>query len=461
MQFRELLPFLIPGVSLQLFVIAIYVHHVINNKQLDKLSRLKYAISIIIFNLPAAAYYLLKEKPNKEGVDTKKGTFDSNVRQAIFVFLIIAYEIIAIQTLSSLINHREFNLVVWLIATGLVLMIATELTIQKTKIQFAYVQSIALLSMAFVIHNIVFDFYTQFLLIIVLASLINSYPLKHAKRFILVTLLGFISVGIIQPYMTHATPDFEEIISNVFLSFIIFALVVSSFYMLKKLYITNHDLSRTLKLIETQNTMIEELSAVEERNKIAKEIHDTVGHRLTGALLSIEAASILKDNQLQKDKLTTAKHLIKDALSDIRNSVKLLVEDNTQDFKDKADQLIADIFKNTQLSIHAEIDIESKVLSIHQHVLLRAIMECSTNTLKHSHADKADVLIQESHDVLLFSFNDNGNQKHDFNFGFGLNSMKNNVESLGGILDVSSGDDGFLVTIQLPLGRRLKGAKND
>ncbi len=461
MQFRELFPFLMPGIILQLFVQGFYVHHCINNKDLTKASRLKYALSIAIFTLPAAAIYLLKESKNKQEADSQQGVFDSNVRQAIFVLLVVAFEINAVRVIVNYIGEPQFNSLVWLFAIGLVLMIVTELTIQFKKIKVAYGLSLMLIGVAFVVQYIVYDFNSQFLVIIVLASIINNYPLIQAKRFAYVTLSGFVLISISRPYLVEPSPDFEEVISSVYLSFIIFGLVVASFYMLKKLYITNHDLSKTMKLIEAQNMMIEELSAAQERNKIAKEIHDTVGHRLTGALLSIEAADILQDQQQRSDKLNTARNLIKDALGDIRNSVKLLVEDNFQNFNEKVNQLVADIRKNTHLTIDVVIEIQSPVLSIHQHVLLRAIMECATNTLKHSQSNKADVLIQESNDVLFLSFNDNGRNVQPFTFGFGLNTMKNSVESLGGLLQASSEDDGFQVSIKLPIGKILKGVHHE
>lgn len=457
MRFEELLPILLPAGSLQIFVQGYYIWDCIHHPRLNKWSKLKYALGIAAFSLPVAAYYLLKERNEDNGEDISKGVFKSNVRQAIFVLIIIAFEILAITTVASYIGSADFQPLVWISAISITVMIATELSIQKDKWKLAYTLSIFLSFLGFALLYIVFDMNTPFLIIILSASIINNYPLKHVRKFIYFMIFGFVLMGILRPMLVENIYDLDVIVSSVYLNTVILILVVLSFYILKRQYITNYQLLRTLKVVESQNEMIEELSKSDERNKIAREIHDTVGHRLTGALYMIEAARLTEDHLNRTEKLATAHNLIRDALADIRNSVKLLVEDTTGIFSDKIDSLLVELHKNTGLEIESIVKVSQEIPSIHQRLILRAMMECVTNTIKHSSAKQADILIQESKDKLLFSYSDNGKSSTIFKLGFGLTTMKDSVESLGGIFSASSSNDGFVVNFSLPLGRKIEG----
>jgi signal transduction histidine kinase len=457
MQFEELLPILIPGISLQLFVQGYYIWDCIHNKNLDKWSKLKYALGIAAFSLPFAAYYLIKERNVETGEDISKGVFKSNIRQAIFVLLVTSFEILSITTVARHLNTVEFQPLVWISAISITIMIATELSIQKNKWTLAYALSAILSILGFALLYLVVDMNTPFLIIILSASIINNYPLRHVKKFIYFLILGFVLMGILRPILIENQVNFDEIISSLYLNTIILVLVVLSFYALKQQYITNYQLARTLKVVENQNEMIEDLSKNEERNKIARDIHDTVGHRLTGALYMIESASLVEDQSERSEKLQLAHNLIKDALSDIRNSVKILVDDTTGLFSDKVKSLKVELMKNTGLEIDAILEISQGIPSIHQRLILRAMMECVTNTIKHSQAKRADILIQESNGKLHFSYSDNGENALPFKLGFGLTSMKDSVESLGGIFSVSSSNDGFIINFSLPLGRKNEG----
>lgn len=461
MRFEELLPLLLPAGSLQIFVQGYYIWDCIHHPRLNKWEKLKYALGIATFSLPVAAYYLLKERNEDNGEDISKGVFKSNVRQAIFVLIVIAFEILSITTVSRFIGMPEFQPLVWISAISLTLMIATELSIQKDKWILAYGLSIFLCFLGFALLYIVYDMQTPFLIIILSASIINNYPLKHVRKFIYFMIFGFIMMGIIRPMLVDNIYDLDVIVSSVYLNTVILILIVISFYVLKRQYITNYQLARTLKVVESQNVMIEDLSKTEERNRIAREIHDTVGHRLTGALYMIEVARLNDDRSIANEKLVTAYTLIKDALSDIRHSVKLLVEDTSGIFTDKIETLRVELIKNTGLEIDMIIEATQNIPSIHQSLIFRAMMECVTNTIKHSQATKADILIQEVKSKLLFSYTDNGEGSKPFEMGFGLTSMKDSVESLGGLFSVNNGNDGFIVSFTLPLGIKSEGEPHE
>ena len=461
MDFYELAPFLIPAVILQIFVSGYFVHQCITHPTLDKWTKLKYALAIAIFNLPAAAFYLLKVGKINIYEDISKGIFRNHVRQANFAFIVIAYEILVIRTIANHMGMEEFGPLVWISALGLFVMILTEILIQYRQMRIAYGLSVVLVICAFLFQLVAADINVPYLVIIISASMINNYPLKPMKYFIGGMILGFIITQLSRSVFVDHITDMDEVVSMVYLNGMILTLILSVFYMLKKFYVINDQLNITVATIENQNQIIKELSATEERNRIAKEIHDTVGHRLTGALYLIESASLNEMKVSRNESLSKAYELIKHALDDIRHSVKLLVEDSSIHFEDKLIALKEQIESHTGLVVEMDVQLNEPIPSVFQRLLIQIFMECCTNTVKHAKTRKAHALITHSNHLLLYSFTDDGSNTDEVTFGFGLSTMKESVESFGGKFDARSGQDGFTISIQLPLLNQLGGSHDE
>ena len=269
MDFYELAPFLIPAVILQIFVSGYFVHQCITHPTLDKCTKLKYALAIAIFNLPAAAFYLLKVGKINIYEDISKGIFRNHVRQANFAFIVIAYEILVIRTIANHLGMEEFTTLVWISAVGLFVMILTEILIQYKKANIAYGLSVILVFLAFLFQLVAADINVPYLVIIISASMINNYPLKPMKYFIGGMILGFIITQLSRSVFVDHITDMDEVVSMVYLNGMILTLILSVFYMLKKFYVINDQLNITVATIENQNQIIKELSATEERNRIA------------------------------------------------------------------------------------------------------------------------------------------------------------------------------------------------
>ncbi len=446
----EVAPFLIPAVLLQIFVQAIYIRSCIRNKKLDKSSKIKYAVLIAVLSLPAAAYYLLKENDDDQA---NHEIFHSNIRQAIFVLLVFALEIVS---LRLLVLNPNNSLLVWLSAMALISIIASELSLQIKLPKITFFFSVLMAIVVLLIEYIANDVNSQLFLVIISVAIINNFSNKIGKFFAGFILLSYFSIGFLRPVLQQEVLVLGEILSVVYLNVMLYGLIIISFYMLKKQFFTNRQLTKTLRLIEKQNEVIESLTTTQERNKIAKEIHDTVGHRLTGALMLIEHSLSIDQQQERNKKLNQSRDQIKEALIDIRQSVKLIAQDDETTFQEKTHELIG----NIQSTMNMDIELINEVYTlttIHEHLLLRAIMECSTNTVKHSSANKASILIQESNQALFFTYTDNGVNEGLFEFGFGLNSMKQSVEGIGGVFEAFASQDGFTVNIKLPQYKANQG----
>jgi signal transduction histidine kinase len=235
---------------------------------------------------------------------------------------------------------------------------------------------------------------------------------------------------------------------------IVFLLVFLAFYTLKKQLLANARLQDVLGTLKQQSLRLEEMGAVAERNRIAGEIHDTVGHTLTTAVISIEAGQKLMeaDPIAAREKFALAGEQIKQGLSDIRGSVKMIQTGGEEAFEPALLRLLEDIRQNTDMKVTLIVELKTELLPIQQSILLRAVKECATNSLKHGGSTEADVLVQQYKDTVRLTFSDNGRGTSQIRYGFGLSTMAQRVQSIGGTLYAdSSPGEGFSVNIAIPV----------
>jgi predicted ATPase/signal transduction histidine kinase len=196
-----------------------------------------------------------------------------------------------------------------------------------------------------------------------------------------------------------------------------------------------------------------EVSVYEERNRIAHEIHDIVGHTLTSTILQIEAGKRLinKDTESATVRLKEAQDLIRHSLNEIRGSVHMLKEDKFSDFVPTLNQLIRDTERNTGVVIDAAIH-ELPVLSTaYKKTLYHALQEGLTNGIRHGRSTKFLFSLEFVGSHLQFRLEDRGIGANTIVMGFGLKAMKERAEQLSGSLSIESQpNQGCLLRIDLP-----------
>lgn len=200
-----------------------------------------------------------------------------------------------------------------------------------------------------------------------------------------------------------------------------------------------------------------EVSVYEERNRIAEEIHDIVGHTLTSTILQIEAGKRLlyKDTEGASIRLKEAQDLIRHSLNEIRGSVHLLKEDKYADLGGMLIQLIRDAERNTGVVIHTAIRDLPELSTAHKKTIYHALQEGLTNGMRHGGSREFHFKLGIVESNLQFRLEDRGIGTSNITMGFGLKSMKEHAEQLGGSLSIDSGpNQGFLLTIDLPYPMR-------
>lgn len=203
---------------------------------------------------------------------------------------------------------------------------------------------------------------------------------------------------------------------------------------------------------------VEELTAVRERNQIARDIHDTVGHYLTALIVQQELALELykKDLPQARKTLETCTELSRTTLQEIRMSVRALKEEvNEFSFPSVVRSIIYDFSKTTGVKVFFEIQGDPTIVPASMHPSIsKIIQESLTNALRHGKATECKVNMSCNENMVELQMEDNGRGTKQVTQGFGLTNMKERVEEHGGkAVFTSEEGKGFHIAIQFPLFR--------
>ena len=211
-----------------------------------------------------------------------------------------------------------------------------------------------------------------------------------------------------------------------------------------------------LKLCRLQQ-QLEEMTAVEERNRIARDIHDSLGHALVALNIQMEAAIELWRDQPEKAYkfLVEAKQQGSEALQAVRSSVSEMRSDplGGQLLEEAIASLAHEFYRTTGVQPNCQVHLVKPPSSQVKTVVYRIVQEALTNILKHANATAVTIRLQPTDTGLSLDLEDNGKGFHsDANrSGYGLQGMQERVAALGGHLTIASTPgSGCRITTILP-----------
>ncbi len=205
------------------------------------------------------------------------------------------------------------------------------------------------------------------------------------------------------------------------------------------------------ELMEKQDYEIQ-VATLTERNRIAREIHDNVGHLLTRSILQVGALQIVhaKDDTLSKE-LLSMKDTLSDAMDNIRNSVHDLHNESI-DLKVQLSALLEEFNFCPVKLIYESGEIPVKL----KYCMIAIVKEALSNIAKHSNATEAFVMVLEHPALYQLVIKDNGTlQKQSDGNGIGLQNMKDRIEGFHGILRTEQ-NHGFKIFISIPKERQQR-----
>lgn len=195
--------------------------------------------------------------------------------------------------------------------------------------------------------------------------------------------------------------------------------------------------------------LLEMSSRAEERLRIARELHDLIGHHLTALSLNLEVASHLATGEA-REQIDKSQRIAKLLLSDVRDVVSRTREGETVDLA-AALASVRDAVTSPQ--IHIDGGNAAVAEPLVAQTALRAVQEIVTNAVRHSGARNLWLKIGTAGRSLTLDARDDGGGTDRVVFGNGLRGMRERVEEAGGTLEVASmRGRGFEVHLRLPIG---------
>ena len=233
----------------------------------------------------------------------------------------------------------------------------------------------------------------------------------------------------------------------------------------EQLNIANDELQKANIQLEEYAKESEQMVQTRERNRLAREIHDTLGHALTGIITGIEACATLMDvaPEATKIQLKAISDIARQGITDVRRSVNALRPDALEklDLGNALRQTIEEMHTAT----NAEIDYECTTSlegfnQDEEDIIYRIVQESITNAIRHGKADHIWINISRENNMLKIYIRDNGIGSVKINKGFGLHHMEERLNMLKGKL-AYNGENGFIVEAQIPIRWGVEEKKDD
>lgn len=201
-------------------------------------------------------------------------------------------------------------------------------------------------------------------------------------------------------------------------------------------------------LLEASHQQTVHIAILTERNRIAKEIHDAIGHTLSSGILQVEALKAqLSPKNLSS--LNTLQKTLKEGMFSVRKSLHQL-HDSSLDLKAEINQLLDE---SPMLVSHLFYAINTPLNYQLKHQILSIIKEALTNSRKHSTADKITIKLIEQPYFYMLSIKDNGHliqSCHPIEKGIGLLSFDEFARNTGGQCHYGS-NNGFFIHFVWPI----------
>ncbi len=252
-----------------------------------------------------------------------------------------------------------------------------------------------------------------------------------------------------------------EIVSGALFGLLALALDFIIVQFLLTFYKKNKELSAALKEADESRAALKEASkqlsetaVFEERNRIAKDIHDNAGHSMTTVIMQTEAAKLLidKDPEEAKNRIISANLQARNALEQMRESVHLLAgRQKTLTLREELEGIIAQTIDGTD--IKARYDIADAALGEREcRFLCNSLKECLNNGIRHGKATAFYIELKNSPGGIELYISDNGSGVDgSVSAGFGLSGILDGAKALNGACNFTSvRGEGFEVTINLP-----------
>jgi signal transduction histidine kinase len=207
--------------------------------------------------------------------------------------------------------------------------------------------------------------------------------------------------------------------------------------------------NKNKELMEKQDYEIN-LATLNERNRIARDIHDSVGHILSNAILQTGALMATCRDEVMKERLTVLKDTLSSGMDSVRSSVHDLYEESIDLYTET--KRLCDGFDFCEIAL--DYDMDSNPDKKVKYTMLSVVREALSNIIRHSDATQVRITLREHPALYQLIVRDNGTKKAPDGDGIGLKNIAQRVESVGGLVNIGY-DKGFTVFVSIPKARNM------
>ncbi len=322
------------------------------------------------------------------------------------------------------------------------------------------------------------------IILLVVADIVTSIRDKH-NRALFLAIMGFIYI--LSDYsivsIQFKVISFQEFLNvynskismllmgakNMLVSINIFVFIVYMIILMRNQMKENARIALLNIQLQTANARLKEMNVqlqdyaqmqkkmgeTEERNRIAREIHDTLGHTMTGLSAGIDACIAMIDFSVDatKKQLNKISKVARQGINDIRRSVNKLRPDALEHLNLEAalEKMMEETMEVSDVSIYYHCDLP--VLKFNQDeedMIYRVVQEGITNAIRHGNASNIEINIQKENKWLILSIQDDGIGCDEIQSGFGLIHIKERIQMLNGEVKYD-GSHGFHITAKIPI----------
>ena len=207
--------------------------------------------------------------------------------------------------------------------------------------------------------------------------------------------------------------------------------------------------------LENYAAVSEKIAEDKERKRLAREIHDTLGHALTGIAAGVDACIAMIDinPQATKQQLMVISKVVRQGIVDVRNSLNKLRPGALEQhgFKGAIENMIEEFTSVSDLTITLDYRLDKVDFeNTKEDILFRVIQESVTNAVRHGDATHIDISLYIEDNNLYLRIQDNGQGCEEIHYGFGLKQMTERLAMINGKV-AYDGHHGFLTIVTIPL----------
>ncbi|WP_226545819.1 sensor histidine kinase [Bacillus thuringiensis] len=328
----------------------------------------------------------------------------------------------------------------WKLVLGIGMLIVFVVTyrqlyfVKKTFILWACIQMVFTLSFALFYNPfmILFGYFT--------ASAMGFAPSKKVFRVLLCLLVIMLGTFIFLNINQLTIPNLVNIIPMFIL------MLITPFGM------RNFNQKKMLKnQLNEANEQIKDLVKREERQRIARDLHDTLGHTLS--LITLKSQLVEKLIVKNPERASVeAKEITQTSRTALKQLRELISDMRMITVEEELEQIKA-ILQAATIELEIKQETSASSLSpIEQNILGMCLREAVTNVVKHSKATRCTVSVLESQGELILIVEDNGvglvDQNHD---GNGIRGMKERIALIDGFVELGTINPGTLLTVKVPV----------